>query len=211
MRKAFNHYANIYEIKKQLNDKQYILFDKALCGVQFLELHIESVSFKDPILTLLWTSIKHTIKSNIEGYCNKMKINYEALFDGHTNPTIKGGTQGGSQQEKEKEKGKGKGKEEVQLVDEKNSLTHKTIDYINQKTGKKFGYGKGNTKEIGVQISKLLKETNSFREIEDKFAHVIDVKCQEWLNNQEMKKHLNPVTLFRESNLLKVSVSAEYN
>lgn len=112
MRKAFNHYRNIYDIKKQLSDKQYLLFDKALCGVQFLEKHIESIAFEDAILTLLWTSIKHTLKSNVEGYCNKMQIDYESLFDGHTNTTLlggyEGGTQGGSQQGEEKEEGKGK-------------------------------------------------------------------------------------------------------
>lgn len=108
MRKAFNHYYSIHEIKKQLNDSQYLQFDKALCKVQFLEIHIDSVSFKDPLLNLLWVSIKHTIKSNIEGYCSKMKINYESLFDGLNDSASDGGCQGsydgGCQQEKEKEK-----------------------------------------------------------------------------------------------------------
>jgi len=109
MRKAFNHYASIHEIKKQLNDKQYILFDRALCEVQFLEKHIEDVAFEDPLLKLLWTSIKHTVRSNIDGYCSKMKIDYESLFQGDKNTPCQGGSQGGRQQEKEKEKEKEKG------------------------------------------------------------------------------------------------------
>ena len=109
MRKAFNHYHNIHEIKKQLTDKQYLLFDKALCGVQFLEIHIDKVLFNDTLLTILWTSIKHTMRSNVEGYCNKMKIDYESLFNGHIDTAYQGGTQGGIQQEKEE----GKEKEEV--------------------------------------------------------------------------------------------------
>lgn len=89
---------------------------------------------------------------------------------------------------------------EFSVIDEKESLSHRTIDYLNLKINKNFGYTKGNLKEILSQISKLLKANNSFEEIEDKFAHVINVKCSEWLNNEEMKKHLNPITLFREVN-----------
>ncbi len=129
MRKAFNHYLSIHEIKKQLNDKQYVLFDKALCEVQFLEVDIEKIKFNDPMLNMAWTSIKHTVNSNIEGYCSKMKINYKSLFYRHTDTPC----QPPYEAPKQQEKGKGKGKEEekgkVQLSNEK-----WVEDYFNKNT-----------------------------------------------------------------------------
>ena len=80
------------------------------------------------------------------------------------------------------------------------NLAKRTIDFLNQSVNKSFGYTDGNLKEIKSQINKLTKNGDDLKTIEDKFAYVIKVKSKEWLNNQEMKKHLNPVTLFRESN-----------
>ena len=106
------------------------------------------------------------------------------------------------QEEKRREK---KRKEEIRLeeknniVDEKLDLAKRTIDFLNQTVNKSFNYTDGNLKEIKSQINKLLKNGDTLEVIENKFAHVIRVKCNEWINNQEMKKHLNPVTLFRES------------
>jgi len=79
MRKAFNHYENLWEIKKQLTDEQYVAFDRAICQVQFLEKHIDDITFEDKVLNLLWTSIKHMLRTSIEGYCNKSGIDYEPL------------------------------------------------------------------------------------------------------------------------------------
>lgn len=100
---------------------------------------------------------------------------------------------------------KEKGKDSLELgekdiVDEKLDLAKRTIDFLNQTVKKSFNYTDGNLKEIKSQINKLLKTGDTLEVIENKFAHVIRVKSKEWLNNQEMKKHLNPVTLFRESN-----------
>lgn len=89
---------------------------------------------------------------------------------------------------------------EENIVDEKFELANKTISYLNQQAKKRFNSGKGNLKEILAQINKLLKQGDSLKTIEDKFAYVINVKCQEWLNNQDMNKYLTPQTLFRESN-----------
>lgn len=107
------------------------------------------------------------------------------------------------QEEKRREK---KRKEEIRLeekeyiVDEKLELAKRTIDFLNKTINKNFGYTDGNLKEIKSQVNKLLKSGDDLSAIEDKFAHVVKVKCSEWKNNQEMKKHLNPITLFRESN-----------
>ena len=83
---------------------------------------------------------------------------------------------------------------------DRDNLAKKTIDFLNQTVNNRFGYTDGNLKEIKSQINKLIKNGDDLKTIEDKFAYVIKVKSKEWLNNQEMKKHLNPVTLFRESN-----------
>lgn len=78
------------------------------------------------------------------------------------------------------------------LEDNDITLAKRTITYLNNKANKSFKDGKGNLKEILAQIRKGATE--------EQLAHVINVKCQEWLKNQEMKKHLNPSTLFREAN-----------
>lgn len=99
-----------------------------------------------------------------------------------------------------KELGKVRKEKDITVVNEDEELAKKTIAYINSKTRKRFGNGVGNLKEIKAQINKLKANGDTLKEIEDKFAYVVNVKCQEWLNNTEYKKHLNPVTLFRESN-----------
>jgi uncharacterized phage protein (TIGR02220 family) len=80
---------------------------------------------------------------------------------------------------------------EAEILQEK-PLEERTIDYLNRLTGKNFTYTKGNLKEIKSQIKKGATQ--------EQLKYVIDVKVNEWINNDEMKKHLNPVTLFRDSN-----------
>lgn len=93
MRKGFTHYENLWEIKKQLTPEQYVAFDKAICEVQFLEKHIDDVKFDDQVLNLLWTSIKHTLRSSIEGYCNKVGIDYDSYFNNNSTEDTKGKNQ----------------------------------------------------------------------------------------------------------------------
>ena len=80
---------------------------------------------------------------------------------------------------------------DTEVITEK-PLEERTIDYLNKLTGKNFTYTKGNLKEIKSQIKKGATQ--------EQLKYVIDVKVNEWINNDEMKKHLNPVTLFRDSN-----------
>lgn len=67
------------------------------------------------------------------------------------------------------------------------------IRYLNLKVGKNY---KATTKEYRKHISARLKSGATL----DQFKYVIDVKCAEWFNNENMKQHLNPTTLFREGN-----------
>ncbi len=79
-RKAFNFYSSLDEVIQDLSDKQLALFIRALTDVQFLRVHIDSVSFTDKILSITWKAIKHSTNKQIEGYCNKNQIDYKALF-----------------------------------------------------------------------------------------------------------------------------------
>ena len=66
------------------------------------------------------------------------------------------------------------------------------IDYLNQKTGKKYD---GNISKNREHISGRLNEGRTVAEC----RYAIDVKCEEWLGT-DFEKNLNPVTLFRPSN-----------
>ena len=70
-----------------------------------------------------------------------------------------------------------------------NDETRHIIDYLNKRTGKKWSV---KTKKTVQLIHKLLD--NGFT-VED-FEKVIDFKCKQWLNNEEMNKYLRPETLF---------------
>lgn len=94
-----------------------------------------------------------------------------------TDRTLK--NDGSNKKEREKEK--------------KDNIYVEIIDYLNQKTGKKFSpKSTANQKLINGRISEG-------RTVED-LKHVIDVKTEEWLNNDEMNKFLRPSTLFRPTN-----------
>lgn len=67
------------------------------------------------------------------------------------------------------------------------------IDYLNEKTGKKFSAKSEANKKL---ISGRFREG---RTLED-FKHVIDVKCQQWLDNPKMSEFLRPSTLFSQKN-----------
>lgn len=68
-----------------------------------------------------------------------------------------------------------------------------TIDYLNQKTGKKF--------RTKVEANrKLIRGRLSDGYTLEDLKQVVDVKCDEWGDNPEFAKNLNPTTLFRPSN-----------
>ncbi|TDM12685.1 conserved phage C-terminal domain-containing protein [Macrococcus bovicus] len=69
------------------------------------------------------------------------------------------------------------------------------INYLNEKTGKKFSH---KTKQTVEFINGRLGEGKTI----DDFKKVIDVKVDEWLNTDQ-DKHLNPSTLFRPANFEK--------
>ncbi|OAO08694.1 conserved phage C-terminal domain-containing protein [Staphylococcus cohnii] len=63
------------------------------------------------------------------------------------------------------------------------------IDYLNSKTGKRFSH-KSNANQ------KLIKARINEGYTKDDFFNVIDTKTNEWINVEDMKRYLQPTTLF---------------
>lgn len=110
MRKAFNFYNSYYQVYKSLNDKQKVEFMDSMLKVQFLEEKMENISFADKMVGLLWNTQNHSVKKQIEGYCNSIKIDYNSLFMVDSN-AYEGAYEGASVQEEGKVKEEEKEKE----------------------------------------------------------------------------------------------------
>ena len=67
--------------------------------------------------------------------------------------------------------------------------TEEVIDHLNQQAGTHYKATTANTRKL---IKARLKEGFTVEEIKT----VIDKKCADWLNNQDMAKYLRPETLF---------------
>lgn len=74
------------------------------------------------------------------------------------------------------------------------TLTPETevLTYFNEITGHRHRPTKSNL----AGIKRVLKDGYSDEEIKE----VIQAKTLDWKNNEDMSKHLNPVTIFREKN-----------
>ena len=94
------------------------------------------------------------------------------------------------EKELEIEKELDKDKKILSGSDEPNPVPYKEIiDYLNEKTGKRFKSGTDATKRV---IRARFKEGNSL----DDFKAVIDVKATEWIGDSKMEDYLRPSTLF---------------
>lgn len=71
-------------------------------------------------------------------------------------------------------------------------LSRKVLNYLNEKTGKKFQAVNGSLKFI----TSRLKEGAT----EDQCRAVIDLKCSKWLNDPKWSEFLRPKTLFNAEN-----------
>ena len=78
----FKLYKTIHETTKMLDNEQHGILMKAVQGVQFYEIHIDSVSFVDNMIQMAWASAKVQIKKQLDGYCSKKKIRYDGIFEG---------------------------------------------------------------------------------------------------------------------------------
>jgi len=76
MKKAFNFYASYDEVFQELDLNQKGIMINAILDVQFLRKHIDDISFKDKILSIVWKGMKHSILKQIDGYCRANKTPY---------------------------------------------------------------------------------------------------------------------------------------
>lgn len=84
--------------------------------------------------------------------------------------------------------------ENISMSDKSDAAPYKTIiEYLNNKVNKRFSYkSKSNRKLIKARF-------NEGYTLDD-FIRVIDIKTDEWINDDKMKNYLQPSTLFRTSN-----------
>lgn len=84
--------------------------------------------------------------------------------------------------------------ESISMSDKSDAAPYKTIiEYLNKKVNKRFSYkSESNRKLIKARFNEGYK-------LED-FLKVIDIKTNEWINDEKMKGYLQPSTLFRGSN-----------
>lgn len=84
--------------------------------------------------------------------------------------------------------------ESISMSDKSDAAPYKTIiEYLNKKVNKRFSYkSESNRKLIKARFNEGYK-------LED-FIKVIDIKTNEWINDEKMKSYLQPSTLFRGSN-----------
>ena len=84
--------------------------------------------------------------------------------------------------------------ENISMSDKSDAAPYKTIiEHLNKKVNKKFSYkAESNRKLIRARF-------NEGYTLDD-FIRVIDIKTDEWINDDKMKNYLQPSTLFRTSN-----------
>jgi len=79
-RKAFSFYSSYDDAFEQLDELQQVKLFKAIRDVEFFRKHIDKIVFKDKILMFAWSIIKHSVDSQILGYCRANKVNYNSMF-----------------------------------------------------------------------------------------------------------------------------------
>ncbi|MFD0710591.1 conserved phage C-terminal domain-containing protein [Paenibacillus sp. GCM10027626] len=75
----------------------------------------------------------------------------------------------------------------------KKGIHDEIINYLNEKTGKKYSSKVKTTREL---INGRLNEGRTYED----FVYVIDTKCSHWLDDPKMFEYLRPDTLFRPTN-----------
>lgn len=80
-KKQYNFYLSYWESFKALTtDKEKVEFMTILNEIYFFEKHIDRVEIKNTNVKLLFVSIKHSIKTSVQGYCDKKGLIYDNLF-----------------------------------------------------------------------------------------------------------------------------------
>lgn len=184
-KKKINYYKSFYDVSKKLNQKQFYEFNMAIYDVMFFEKDIESISFSDNIVELLWSSIKHSLTSSIEGYCSKQNIDYKGLFNTLDKGVDKGVTNNANVKEKEKEKDK----EKDNVKEKDNDNIKDIVAYLNLKANTNYKASSEKTRSL------IKARINEGFTLED-FKTVIDKKVLLWGKDLKMSAYLRPETLF---------------
>jgi hypothetical protein len=111
-RKGFNFYNSYYETARLLNDSERLKFYDIMMERQFYG--VEPKGLKGTLL-LVWTSLKHSVDSQIKGFEDKTGLKLQNTENHTTIPPYDGGSIPPYEQEKEEVQVKEKGKEQVQL------------------------------------------------------------------------------------------------
>jgi len=169
-RKAFNFYSSHWEQIKLLNKKQQLELFTSICQVQFLEININDVEYKDNMLNIVWTGIKHSIQTSLNGYISKQKgLEIEIVI-----PLAKGLTKGGVEaprqapRQQEKEEGEEEGEEEVQLeVLKYSELKKETWDKWTRYKSSQFKFKYMTIETEQIALSKLISLSKNSDKIAD--------------------------------------------
>ncbi|MFC4387500.1 conserved phage C-terminal domain-containing protein [Gracilibacillus marinus] len=87
----------------------------------------------------------------------------------------------------------GTSNKDIKDIKDINNIYVEIIDYLNKKTGKRFSpKSQANRKLINGRLAED-------RTLED-FKNVIDVKVEQWLNDDKMQAYIRPATLFAQKN-----------
>jgi len=96
MKDNYRFYKSFWDSFKLLKtDKEKIEFIEAINKIHFFEEHIDDISIKNDSVKLLFASIQHSLRSSINGYCDKMSIDYNSLFSRDNSDPCQGGIEGG--------------------------------------------------------------------------------------------------------------------
>ena len=152
--------------------------------------HIPENHMVSVCLSLASPVVKKFIKDSDGNYYNErmeLEINKRNNF---IQTRINNGTKGGRPKENKKPNDKPLGLPKENLIGNGNeNVIEYVIEYLNNKTGKKF---KSNTKPTIKHINARLSEGFTM----EHFRTVIDIKVLKWLNNPKMCDYLRPETLF---------------
>lgn len=144
MRKAINFFRSYFEVAKELNDKDRLVFYDALLNKQFENIEPELKGMAN----FAYISQKHSIDAQVKGYFDKTK---DEQFN-PTQPPKVAPTEPHYLQEKEKEKEKGQEKGEVQVVCKKIKI--REFVYISQSNLDKL-YSEYLEHEVSWMLDKL--------------------------------------------------------
>ena len=172
-RKQITFFKSYYDIAKLIrSDKARLEWYEVIMKIQFLEVHIDDVVIKNKELEILFISIKHSLRSSIDGYCARMGLAYKALFLGAYEGGSEGGYEGGSEQVEEEvqeeEEGEGRSMSSAKASDSTLKIANYLYDKIKQH---KPNFKKPNLISWSKDIDKAIRLDNRN---EDELLNAID-------------------------------------